>query len=139
MQDDAPVETESGAGHGVKKGAVHGPEQGLSGEELFRGVGVAAVKSVELFWLSVQPAFFLKTANVLDPAGAKLDPSKQLAVEPNPMKSTTPVVGHATAGSTVVLFTRATLPAVADILVVPEASKAGSAAPTAPPEANRTR
>ena len=138
MQEEAPVETETGEGHVVKDGAVQGALHGFSGVNVFRGAGVAVAKSVELLLLSVQPELALNRARLLDPAGAKLAPSKQLAVDPNPIKSITPVVGHKP-DNAVVEFTKDTLPAVADILVEPDASNEGSAEPTAPPVASLTK
>jgi len=50
----------------------------------FRGLGAAAVKSLELTFVSVQPLLALKSAVVLLGAGARPDPSKQFAVVPYP-------------------------------------------------------
>ena len=54
------------------------------------------------------------------------------------MKSTTLVVGQAPV-SAVVLLTKATFPAVADMAIVPVTSGVGSAAPPEPPEDSATR
>jgi hypothetical protein len=105
---------------------------------LLRGFGVTAVKSAALLSESAQPSAFLMTALVALGAGARA-PSKQFAVEPKPTKSTTdPPVGHEPVSAAVVLVS-ATLPAVADICVVPVASAGGRSVVPPVPCASRTR
>lgn len=97
----------------------------LIGLAVFLGKGEAAEKSVELLSLSVHPLPALKIALVLEGAGVGPLPSKQLTVVPKPTKSITPVVGQEPLRATV-LLTRATLPAVAAIAIVPMASGVGN-------------
>jgi hypothetical protein len=126
LHADVPVEVEIGAGQEVKAGAVQGAVQGFSGDDVFRGLGSPAEKSDELLLLSVHPALALITALVFDGAGVGPEPSKQFAVVPKPTISTTPIVGH-DPDNAVTEFTNATLPAVADMAIVPIASGVGSA------------
>lgn len=105
---------------------------------LLRGFGVPAVKSAALLSESAQPSPFLMTAFVALGAGARAA-SKQLAVEPKPTKSTTePPEGHEPV-SAAGMFVSATLPAVADICVVPVASAVGRSVVPPAPCACRTR
>jgi len=94
-------------------------------EAILRGFGAPVVKS-EAFWsVSVQPLLFLSTAFVLLGAGVGPDPSKQFVVDPYPTRSRMLAPpGHDPVRAVVVL-TRAILPAVADIAIVPVASGAG--------------
>ena len=62
-------------------GGVH-PEQVLIGEEVLRGLGASAAKSVALLSVSVQPFAPRSTAVVLLGAGVGAEPSKQFAVVP---------------------------------------------------------
>src|ERR1043166_13425 len=118
-----------GVGVGVPVGVGVGvppPEHGLSGEPVLRGVGAPVAKSAELPSVSVQPPAARSTAFVLLGAGVAAAPSKQLAGVPKPTKATIwAPEGHATVCAVAVL-TRATLPAVALMLIVPVASAAGS-------------
>src|SRR5690349_5406831 len=103
----------------------------FNGDVVLRAFGVSAVKSAELSSVSVQPLFPLSTAVVLLGAGVDPEPSKQLAVVPNPTKSMIEESeGHASVRA-VVLLTSATFPAVADMAIVPVASSSIS---TVPPE-----
>ena len=102
-----------------------------------RGFGVAAVKSAELLPVSAQPSPFLRTALVAPGAGAGAV-SEQFAPEPKPTKSTTSVVGQAPESADA-LLTSATLPAVADMEMVPTASGAGRPAVPPAPCASCTR
>ena len=84
-----------------------------------------AVKSLALSSLSVQPPSARRAAVVFERPGATPLPSKQFAVPPYPMKSTIVApVGHE--AMAIPLLTRATLPAVADMAIVPVASGVGS-------------
>lgn len=112
--------------------AERGNGHTFKAELLFLGFGVAVEKFVELLLESVHPFAALKTAKVAEGAAVGPVPSKQFAVVPKPTKSITPDVGHAPVNA-VVLETKATLPAVADIAIVPVASGVGMATPTAPP------
>ena len=86
------------------------------------------LKSLALLLVSVQPLSARSTAVLLDGAGVGLPPSLQLAVVPKPTKSTMAALGSGQAPvSAVVVFTRATLPAVALKAVVPVASGVGRA------------
>lgn len=107
----------------MERRGVELPPQGLTEVTVLRGVGRAAVKSARLLPVSVQPAVLRMTALVLEGA-AEGAVSEQLAVEPKPRKSTTPAVGQAPVRA-VVEVTRATLPAVADMAMVPVASGVG--------------
>ena len=73
----------------------------------------------------MQPPLALKSAVVFEGAVVGPLPSKQFDDEPNPTKSTVfPPSGHPPI-RTVKLFTKATLPAVALILMLPIASGVG--------------
>src|SRR5205085_12585322 len=81
-----------------------------------------------------------KAAVVGDSVAVGTAPSAGVAPAPNATQSITfALVGVAAAGNAAVPLTRATLPAVPDILIVPVASAAGSADPLAPPENSDTR
>jgi hypothetical protein len=109
------------------------------GELLFLGVGVPTEKSVLLVLLSVQPVDARIRAVAFAGAGAKL-PSKQDAVLPYPTRSIVLAERGQLPLRAVELFTSATFPAVALILIpVFVASAAGNALPTLPPEASLTR
>ena len=111
-------------GRGEPVVIVNTPTQGLTGLAVFRGLGVPATKSVELLSVSVQPKPARSTAVVLEGAGVGAV-SEQLAVVPKPTKSCTPApIGQAPV-SAVVVFTSATLPAVALIAMLPVASGVG--------------
>jgi hypothetical protein len=101
--------------------------QVLAAEAELRGVGVPVAKSVLLLLLSVQPPLALITASV-ELGAAVGDVSEQFAVLPYPTKSIILVVGQAPLKA-VVELTKATFPADADILIVPETSGVGKAAP----------
>jgi hypothetical protein len=108
----------------VAPGAAH-PEQALVGEEVLRGFGASAVKSVALLSVSVQPLAPRRTAVVLLGAAVGAEPSKQFAVVPYPTKSMMLApVGHDPVNA-VWLLTKATFPAVADIAMIPVASGVG--------------
>ncbi|HEY3138799.1 MAG TPA: hypothetical protein VGL29_22440, partial [Blastocatellia bacterium] len=99
--------------------------QTFAGEELFRGLGDPALKSDELLSVSVQPFAFLSTALVLLGAGVGPEPSKQFAPLPNPTRSIIETELGQAPLSAVVLFTNATLPALALIAILPVASGVG--------------
>jgi hypothetical protein len=62
-------------------GPVEGaPAHEFTGEAELRGAGVAAVKSVALSPVSVQPSFVRTAAVVLESAAAEPAPSKSLAL-----------------------------------------------------------
>mgnify|MGYP006213364259 CR=1 FL=1 len=104
------------------------PEHGFKAEAVFLGDGAPAAKSAELMLLSVQPFAALKTAFVLDGAGVGPTPSKQFAVVPNPTKSTIvgPVGQLVPEVINVFTFSKAILPAVPAIGIVPLASGVGN-------------
>jgi hypothetical protein len=54
----------------------------LTGDAMFRGLGVLVLKSALLLWVLVQPFSAREIALVLLGAGAGAVPRKQLAVEP---------------------------------------------------------
>ncbi len=112
------------------------PEHGAGADRLFRGFGTAVAKSLELFWVSVQPFEPRSAAVVLPGAGVGPTPLKQFAVLPYPTSSTIVAsLGQAPVRAVEVL-TRATLPAEAAMAVVPVTSGAGSSAPLLPPDAS---
>jgi hypothetical protein len=93
----------------------------------------------------VQPPSARKSAVVVLIVGAAPAPSKKLAV-PYPTRSTIWASWPAEQGvleplqaRPVVVFARITLPAVADMLIVPVASGVGIREPLAPPEDSWTR
>src|SRR5437867_4367457 len=91
-------------------GSVEGDSVIGPAEELLRGFTVPAVKSELLLSVSVQPLFARRSDVVALGAGVGPPPSKQLAVLPNPTKSTMVApVGQAPM-SAVVLLTSATFP-----------------------------
>src|SRR4051812_21880798 len=91
------------------------------GEAVLRGAAAAAAKSVLLLPESVQPPAARKMAVFTDGAGAGAV-SEQFAVPPTPTKSTIVAeTGHAPLRA-VVLLTRATFSAVADMAIVPVTS-----------------
>src|SRR3954451_14965740 len=99
--------------------------QSWTGKLLLRGPGSPETKSLALSFVSKQPSFSLRAADVFESVGAGPDPSKHAGVElPYPTRSTIPVVGQLPV-KVVELFTRATLPAVAPIVIVPLASGVG--------------
>ena len=99
---------------------------------LLRGLGVPAVKSALLLSVSVAPLLARRSAVVVLGAGAG-ELSEQLAVEPKPTKSMIALLDGQAPESAVVLLTRATLPAVALIAIVPVVSGVGMAlTPLAP-------
>jgi hypothetical protein len=101
-------------------------------------LGCAAAKSAELLPVSVQPSPF-RTAAVFVPGAGAGALSEQLALEPYPTRSTISVpVGHEP-DSAVVVWTRATLPAVALMLTEPDTSAAGRLLTPFAPKASATR
>ena len=105
-----------------------------------RGAGAAATKSAALLSVSVAPPPTRWSDVVLDRPGAG-EVSYELAELLYPMRSLTPaaVAQPVAQVSALALVTSATLPALADIAIVPVASGVGSDAPTEPPEASLTR
>jgi hypothetical protein len=92
---------------------------GFKGEDELRGAGARISKSVELLFASVHPLFFLKAAVVLDRVAVGAV-SEQFAADPKPTKSTTDNGnGQPVPVKAIVVFTRATLPAVALIAIDP--------------------
>src|SRR5579883_767993 len=92
---------------------------------VFRGFGCRAEKSPALLPVSVQPPAARKAAVVLLKVVVGPLPLKQFVPLPNPTKSTMgPPVGQAPE-SRVPLFTSATFPAVALMLMLPLASGVG--------------
>src|SRR4051794_11722748 len=101
------------------------PVQSWTGEVLLRGPGSPETKSFALSSVSKQPSFSLRAADVFESVVAGPDPSKHGGVElPYPITSMIPVVGQLPV-KVVELFTRATLPAVAPIVIVPLPSGVG--------------
>src|SRR6266516_8102193 len=94
-----------------------------------RGLGAVTVKSAALLSVSAAPAPLRSAAVMLERFGVGL-PSYEDAVDPYPTKSFTAgwVAQPVAQVSAVALVTSATLPAVADIAVVPVASGVGSGA-----------
>jgi len=75
-----PVATASEAGHeGTTSAATPPPPQGASGVALLRGLGVPAMKSAPLLFVSVQPLAARSAAVVFDRPGAAAAPSKPVA------------------------------------------------------------
>jgi len=105
---------------------------------VFLGFGADVAKSFPLFAESVQPALARTTAVEL-PGAAAAAPSKQLTLLPYPTRSTIFGSLGQVPLSGVVVFTSATLPAVAASAIDPLASGEGRATPLAPPEASWTR
>ena len=105
---------------------------------MFLGFGVEVVKSFALFAESVQPELARTIAVELLGAPAA-ESSKQLTLLPYPTRSTIFTSPGQAPFSAVVVFTSATLPAVAASAIDPLASGEGSAIPFAPPEASWTR
>ena len=103
-----------------------------------RGLGCAAAKSAELLPVSVQPLLF-RTAAVFVPGAGAGALSEQLAVEPYPTRSTISVAVGQRPDSAVVVLTSATLPAVALMLMEPDASAAGRLLTPFAPKASATR
>ena len=102
-------------------------------DDAFLGLTVPMEKSVELLFASIHPLLARKKlcATVIPVALATV-PSEQVAVEPNPIKSTmVPPVGQEPDNATLEEVS-ATLPAVPDMLIVPEASVVGRATPFVP-------
>src|SRR5262245_36838421 len=107
--------------------------QDCAGDALLRGWGAPVTKSAPLLLVSVQPAKPRSAAVVLPGAGAGPPPSKQSALGPYPTKSVTVATnGQPLPVSKVPSLTSATLPAVADIAMLPTASGRGSS--SEPPE-----
>src|SRR5437773_3594703 len=102
-----------------------------------RGAGAATEKSAALLSVSAPP----RTAAVVFDRFGVGEPSADEADGPYPTKSRTPgwVAQPVVQVSAVVLVTSATLPAVADMAIVPVTSGVGSAAPPEPPEDSATR
>jgi hypothetical protein len=99
---------------------------GASAVAVLLGVGgLAVVKSLALSPVSRQPASSRTADTGFDNVAAGPLPSKQLAVPPNPTRSTVSPAGQPP-DSGVVESTSASLPLVADIAIVPVASGAGS-------------
>ena len=97
---------------------------GFVADAEFRGVGLPVEKSTELLSLSVQP-LPARLADVVFVSTDAGDVSEQFAA-PYPIKSTTVAPnGHPVPVKAVVLFTKATLPAVADMAMLPVASGVG--------------
>ena len=71
-----------GVGLAVAVGVGVAGAQLFTGEEEFRGFGAPAAKSPSLLSVSVQPPLRRRSAVVVLGAGARPDPSKQLAVVP---------------------------------------------------------
>ena len=88
-----------------------------------RGFGAPAVKSAELWFVSVHPSVARKSAVVVLGAGAALV-SEQFAVVPYPTRSITLVPEGQPVKAVVVLATR-TLPAAWAMAMLPVASAAG--------------
>ena len=127
-----------------------GPLQRCAGELALRGAGVAAgPKSAPLSSVSVQPPSSRKSASVLPNVGAALAPSKKFAPPVPVPKPTRSTIWASCAGeqgadpplqaTLEAVFATMTLPAVADMFVVPVAWAAGSGAPLAVPPASLTR
>src|SRR5437867_10558554 len=104
------------------------PPQSKTGVDELRGDGAPTAKSALLRSVSTQPLPRRRSDVVLLGAGAAPPSSKQFAVVPYPMKSTTFVVGHAPLRAAVA-ETSATLPAVPDIGIEPAASGVGRSTP----------
>jgi hypothetical protein len=113
------------------------PPHGASVVAVFRGLGAPAAKSELLLSVSVQPLTARMTAVVVEGAAVGAV-SEQFAVAPKPTWSTTFVPGQAPFNATV-LLTSATLPAVADIAIVPVASGVGSELTPFAPAPSATR
>ena len=97
-------------------------------------------KSALLESVSVHPKPARIAAVVLLSVAVGPVPSKQFVPVPYPTKSTTDApIGHPVVASTVVLFTRATLPAVAAIAMLPVASGVGRLTEPPAPAASCTR
>ncbi len=112
---------------------------GVTGPRGAFGVGASTVKSAALF--PVLDAAELRWSDVVfDGVGAGPAPAKSVAV-PYPTKSTTPATASQSDEHVreVVLFTSATLPAVADMGMVPIASGAGSGVEPPAPASSWTR
>src|SRR5215510_14594360 len=104
-----------------------------------RGLGTPVAKSFWLLSVSVVPLFRWKMAVVLLGAGA-FAVSAQFAVAPYPTKSM--MLGSPSGqvpSSASKLFTSATLPVVALMLISPTILAGGKDAPTAPPDASAIR
>src|SRR5262245_31340121 len=128
-ETDASADAE-GAGVGAQVAA---------GDADVRGAGSPRAKSLAFSPVSAQPPPARNTALVLDGAAAAAEPSKSPAV-PQPTKSSMLVTApHGAHDRTVASRTSATLPPLVARLGVPVASGVGSAAPTEPPDASRTR
>ncbi len=102
-----------------------------------RGFGVVAVKSELLLFVSVQPPARRTSARVVLGEGAGPSPSKQLAVPPYPTRSITERSAMMSAQvavpvMAVVVLRTATLPAVADMAIVPEVSDDNELTPLLP-------
>lgn len=96
------------------------------GDALFLGFGApVVVKSDKLFSVSVQPLLFLMAEVVLERLAVG-EVSEQFVAEPKPTKSITFVEGQLVPEViTVVVFNKATLPAVPERFKVPIASGVG--------------
>ena len=116
------------------------PAQECRPDELFRGFGAPVAKSLALLSVSAQPELPLWTEVVLLGAGVGPEPSNVLAVVPKPTKSTivAPLAG-VDAAKAVVLLHSTTLPAVADMLMLPITSGVGRFTVPAAPAASWTR
>jgi hypothetical protein len=129
-----------GVGVGVGAGVAIDTLQSFGDKLLFRGFGVLVEKSAVLSFVSMQPFPARKSAVVLLSAGAWVDPSKQSAVAPYPMKSIVVLEnGQPLPLNAVVLLTSATLAAVADRFALPAASGVGKSLPLVPPDPSCTR
>ena len=107
-------------------GGTSPPPQLLSGEEVLRGFTAPAVKSAALLSVSVQPPLLRMVAVVLEGAAAGPEPSKQLAFVAKPTKSMIwAPLGQAPLRA-VVELTRAALPPVPAMRILPMASGVGS-------------
>ena len=100
----------------VNEGEGGNPVQINTGEALFRGAGVATVKSAPLLSVSSQPLLFL-IPPVVGVKTAVAAVSKQLD-DPYPTKSITPAEGKGQADKAVSPFTKASLPLVPLIAIV---------------------
>jgi len=104
-----------------------------------RGFGAPVEKSAELLSVSVQPPSARWTAFVFEGAGAA-EVSEQVVPDPKPTKSTTVAPnGQPLPESGVVALTRATLPALALMLMLPVASGVGRLVVPPDPAASCTR
>ena len=104
-----------------------------------RGLGAPVAKSAELLSVSVQPPSARWTALVFEGAWAA-EVSEHVVPEPKPTKSKTVAPnGQPLPERAVVVLTRATLPAVALMLMLPVASGVGRLVVPPDPAASCTR